>query len=169
MRQREHRLVACRMGLSQLSGLPRDGGLELPTLAPHRLDPADPTWLYRATRLAEFTGLSMILAYTTVNRLETARDIAKHLLEQRLAACVNILPGVESHYCWDNEANEERQLCQDQEHVLLIKTTTDHIQALESAIKEVHPYEMPCFMHWPCSASTGFEAWIQGEINPLSH
>ena len=67
----------------------------------------------------------------------TAERIAKLLVSQRLAACVNVLPGITSFYIWDNQQESA------QEHLLLIKARQDHYPALETAIKTNHPYELP--------------------------
>lgn len=68
---------------------------------------------------------------------KTARTIANKLIESRLAACVNIIPGIESIYTWKNKVETS------QEHLLLIKTTKDAYEKLEATIKKNHPYECP--------------------------
>ncbi len=66
-----------------------------------------------------------------------AQNIARHLVEHRLAACVNILPGVRSVYRWQGE------LCEDEETTLLIKTRQERLEALQEALVEIHPYDVP--------------------------
>jgi periplasmic divalent cation tolerance protein len=68
---------------------------------------------------------------------ETADKLAKLLLAEKLCACVNILPQVESLYLWDNKLEEITEVS------MLIKTTKDCYQELEKAIKENHPYDVP--------------------------
>jgi periplasmic divalent cation tolerance protein len=58
-------------------------------------------------------------------------------VEQQLAACVNIIPGITSVYHWNNEIQH------DQEWLLLIKTTDDMSEALKEAIMKIHPYDSP--------------------------
>ena len=67
----------------------------------------------------------------------SAHKIAETLIIQSLAACVNILPGLTSVYRWQNKIETA------QEHLLLIKTRQDHYAALETAIRQHHPYELP--------------------------
>ena len=68
---------------------------------------------------------------------EQARQIAKHLVDSRVAGCVNILPPAASVYRWDNEVVEES------ESPLLIKTTTDGLPRLRDVLLEIHPYDVP--------------------------
>jgi periplasmic divalent cation tolerance protein len=66
-----------------------------------------------------------------------AEQLAQHLVEEKLAACVNIIPNVQSFYLWENK------LVKDQEITLLIKTTSDCFNELEKAIKKLHTYQTP--------------------------
>ncbi|MBA2664817.1 MAG: divalent-cation tolerance protein CutA [Bradymonadaceae bacterium] len=68
---------------------------------------------------------------------EESHALARTLVEERLAACVNIVPGITSFYVWQDK------LCEDQEHTLLIKTTDERYEALKSRIQELHSYEVP--------------------------
>ncbi|MEQ1530250.1 MAG: divalent-cation tolerance protein CutA [Methylococcales bacterium] len=67
----------------------------------------------------------------------SAEKIAQLLVNEHLAACVNVIPGITSFYAWNN------QLQSAQEHLLLIKANQDHYPALETTIKNNHPYELP--------------------------
>jgi periplasmic divalent cation tolerance protein len=67
--------------------------------------------------------------------VERAREIAAAVVEARLAACVNIVPGVESIYRWEGEVADDR------EALLVIKTTRAAVAPLTAAIRAVHPYE----------------------------
>jgi periplasmic divalent cation tolerance protein len=73
----------------------------------------------------------------TVGSAEDAERIATALVERRLAACVNLVPGVLSIYRW--KGSVER----DEERLLLIKTSAARLEALRAAIVELHPYELP--------------------------
>lgn len=77
------------------------------------------------------------LVLVTVPSLETARQLACDLLEERLAACINIIAGVESHYWWKGQQESSHEC------LLLIKTDADRLEALERKIVGSHPYEIP--------------------------
>jgi periplasmic divalent cation tolerance protein len=85
----------------------------------------------------------------------SAENIARTLLERKLAACINILPGVKSFYTW-------KGVCEsDEEHLLLIKTLASAYPALEQAILELHPYELPEIIAVPIAAGLpGYLTWI---------
>ena len=68
---------------------------------------------------------------------EVAPVIARALVDEKLAACVNVVPGVRSIYAWKGET------CDDAESVLLIKTTAERGAALAARLVELHPYEVP--------------------------
>jgi periplasmic divalent cation tolerance protein len=83
-------------------------------------------------------GLSgRVVALSTVGSAEDADRLARALVERRLAACVNVVPGVISHYRWKGE------LQRDEERLLVIKTRAERIEALREALRELHPYELP--------------------------
>ena len=68
---------------------------------------------------------------------ETGRRIARALVEERLAACVNRLAGMHSTYRWKGE------VCREPEHMLLIKTTGGRLEAVKQRVLALHPYELP--------------------------
>jgi periplasmic divalent cation tolerance protein len=74
---------------------------------------------------------------STAGSEDEARKVAQHLMEHQLAACVNILPGVESIYRWQDKVESAR------EWLLLIKTTAEKFPAVRDAIRQVHSYELP--------------------------
>jgi periplasmic divalent cation tolerance protein len=95
------------------------------------------------------------LVLNTCPDAETARRIAAALVERNLAACVNIIPGVESVYRWQGKVET------DSEHLLLIKCSRDAYPALEQAVTELHPYELPEIVAVPIEAGLpGFLDWI---------
>ncbi len=69
--------------------------------------------------------------------LETAEAIANTLVDEELAACVNIIPGVRSVYMWEGRRTTS------QEHLLLIKAMATDYELIEETILEMHPYELP--------------------------
>ncbi len=81
-----------------------------------------------------------------------ARGIAQALVMQHLAACVNIMP-VESVYRW------EGKLCEDREHLLIIKTVTSNADAVMHEIRNLHSYELPEMIVLPVSG--GYLPYLQ--------
>lgn len=77
------------------------------------------------------------IVYCTCPDSQCAKHIAQTLIEEQLAACVNILPVVTSVYRWQGKIE------QDQESLLLIKTRSDRFTKLQERIKKLHPYELP--------------------------
>lgn len=93
------------------------------------------------------------LVFTTVATEELAAELARELVEQGLAACVNILPGVRSIYRWKGE------ICDDPELLLVIKTS--RVADLEKALAELHPYELPEVVAVrPDRVEEKYAAWI---------
>jgi periplasmic divalent cation tolerance protein len=79
----------------------------------------------------------VFLVLSTFPDAATARRIARQLLEERCAACANILPAVESIYWWENK------LEQASETLVFFKTSTDRFAALQTTLRRLHPYEVP--------------------------
>jgi periplasmic divalent cation tolerance protein len=77
------------------------------------------------------------IVLTTVGSAEEARKIARHLVDERLAACVNIIPQVTSIYRWENKVEEAG------EWLLIIKTTATAFAKVREAILQLHSYELP--------------------------
>jgi periplasmic divalent cation tolerance protein len=80
---------------------------------------------------------AVVVALSTVGKPEDADRIARALVERRLAACVNILPGAISVYSWKGAVETEAEL------LLVIKTRQDRLEELRRALVEMHPYEVP--------------------------
>ncbi|MGO9515607.1 MAG: divalent-cation tolerance protein CutA [Candidatus Korobacteraceae bacterium] len=99
------------------------------------------------------------LVVTTIGSKDGAEQLAGQLLERRLAACVNIVGPVRSVYRWKEKIERE------EEHLLLIKTTMEHIAKLQAAFKELHPYELPeCVELAIEGGSEAYLAWLAGEV-----
>jgi len=93
------------------------------------------------------------IVLTTVALHETAIAMARTLVQERLAACVNISPGVESIYWWQGRIEQTL------EYVLMIKTTAAKIEALRERMMKLHLYELPEFVILPIEG--GSEAYLQ--------
>lgn len=95
------------------------------------------------------------IVLTTVGTQEEARKIARALVERRLAACVNIVPQIESVYRWRGTVETAN------EWLLIVKTTTDAFQRVRDAIQELHSYELPeCVMIGISGGSDDYLNWI---------
>lgn len=105
---------------------------------------------------------SYIPALVTAPSFETAEGIARNLVEQKLAACVNILPGVRSIYAWKGEIQAD-------EEVLLLNKTRAALFAerLAPAIKALHPYEVPEIIALPIEmGAADYLDWVGQETQP---
>ena len=95
------------------------------------------------------------LILCTCPSAEVAENLARHLVAERLAACVNILPGVRSVYLWQGEIEAA------QEQLLLIKSAQSQYAAIELAIKTLHPYQVPEIIALPIEqGSAEYLQWI---------
>lgn len=82
--------------------------------------------------------------------------LAKTLVEQRLAACVNVIRGVTSYYVWEGEFTE------DEEHTLIIKTSAPRLDELQALITEIHSYDTPEIVAVAADKVNGdYEAWVE--------
>jgi periplasmic divalent cation tolerance protein len=100
----------------------------------------------------------LVLVYTTFPDEATALAIGEALVTQKLAACVNVLPGMRSVYAWKGAVERG------QEVIGLVKTREGLAEAVRAALKERHPYETPIVLVLPVSGSDSdtFD-WIMAE------
>ena len=102
--------------------------------------------------------MNTLLVLTNLPNRAAAEQLADSLIEQRVAACINILAPCLSVFRWKNDVQH------DEEHPMLIKTTAERYPALEAAIRAGHPYELPEIIAVPIER--GFPAyldWIAAE------
>lgn len=96
--------------------------------------------------------------YMTCETEKQAEDIGAVLVERRLAACVNILPGMQSMYWWEGKVQRASEV------VLIAKTRENLVDDLTQAVKAVHPYDVPCVVSVPINGGNpDFLAWIADE------
>lgn len=81
------------------------------------------------------------IVYTTFPDEETARSIARVLVEERLAACVNLIPGMRSVYRWEGAVEEAGEI------VGIVKTRSELLPSVEERIRALHPYDTPVMIH----------------------
>ncbi len=94
-----------------------------------------------------------LLYITTANKKE-AQHIGRTLVEEKLAACANILDGMESIYSWKGEIQE------DQECVLIIKTHYSRVRTITRRVKEMHSYDVPCVISLTITEDEGNEEYL---------
>jgi periplasmic divalent cation tolerance protein len=100
------------------------------------------------------------LVLVTASGLEEARRIAEALLQSRLAACVNIVPGVESHYWWQGKVEQAGEL------LLLVKTSAEQFDAVAAAVRTAHSYECPEIVALdPREIAPAYRAWWEKEMD----
>jgi periplasmic divalent cation tolerance protein len=99
------------------------------------------------------------IVLTTVGSREEAERLARTLVEERLAACVTAIPGAQSIYRWQGEVESSA------ETLLLIKTSLEHLPALEARLHALHSYQTPDFLVLMVeSGSHAYLDWMQGGL-----
>lgn len=99
----------------------------------------------------------MTLVYITCNDEKEAEKISKHLLLKRLVACANIFP-IKSMYWWDNK------IVNDKENVIIAKTNDKNFKKVESEVKKLHSYEIPCILRINAKANEDYETWAKSVL-----
>jgi periplasmic divalent cation tolerance protein len=95
------------------------------------------------------------IVFTTAGSEDEARKIAHHLVEHRLAACVNIVPRIQSIYRWQGKVESS------EEWLLLIKTSAEKFSLVRDAIRELHSYDLPeCIAVDINDGSTEYLEWL---------
>lgn len=89
---------------------------------------------------------------------DEAKSLARRMVENRLAACVNIVPKIESFFRWDDKVEH------DEESLLIIKTTQQRFDELRAWVVENHPYDLPEIISLPLSDGlSDYIAWVKKE------
>ena len=101
---------------------------------------------------------SALLVLVTAPSAEKAAELARAVVEERLAACGNVVPGLRSIYRWEGKVQDEP------EALLVLKTTRARFEALRDRVLALHPYEVPEVIALPVEAgSARYLAWIAAE------
>ena len=104
------------------------------------------------------SATSAVVVLTTLSATADAAAFARVLVDERLAACVNVLPVMTSLYRWKGAVEEER------EQQLVIKTAADRVAAIEARFRELHPYELPEFVVLSAGASAAYLDWVRDAV-----
>ena len=97
-----------------------------------------------------------LFVYTTFPDEAVAGAVARVLVERRLAACVNLIPGMRSVYAWEGAIEEAGEI------VGLVKTRKGLAEAVAAAIREHHPYDTPVVFHLEVGADAATRGWLLG-------
>lgn len=99
------------------------------------------------------------LLYVTCPDLECARKISLSALKEGLAACANIIPGMESLYWWEGKIESTQEI------VLILKTDIVQVDRLLGRIESLHPYNTPCILSLPVEkGSEPYVRWLKGSL-----
>jgi periplasmic divalent cation tolerance protein len=102
--------------------------------------------------------MKLILAYITTKDEHQAQEIGSKLVEEHLAACVNIISGMHSIYWWQGS------LCNDNETILIAKTRETLFEAIVERVKELHTYSVPCIISIPIKeGNPAYLHWLENE------
>jgi len=99
------------------------------------------------------------IVYITTPSEEMARDIGRALVEKRLAACANIVPGAKSIYHWDGK------IVEDNEALLIVKSAAPLWNDLVKMVKSIHSYSVPCVVAWPLTMlEPEYQNWLSNQL-----
>jgi periplasmic divalent cation tolerance protein len=104
--------------------------------------------------VSQTTASTVSIVLTTLGADADAASIARTLIDERLAACVNILPPMTSVYRWQGKVEQDR------EQQVVIKTASDRVAALQARLRQLHPYELPEFLVLDATGSEAYLAWV---------
>lgn len=100
------------------------------------------------------------LIYITASSREEAVSLARLLVEERLAACANVLGPITSFYWWEGKLNEDGEVA------LIAKTRASLVEALTARVRQAHSYECPCVVALPIAGGNpAFLQWIAAETS----
>jgi periplasmic divalent cation tolerance protein len=109
--------------------------------------------------VSRVTANEYVVVLTTMASAAEARKLVRHLVDQRLIACGSVLPGATSVYRWRGDVTEEEEV------VVLMKTTRSRWDALRAAVTQQHPYEVPELLALPVRAGLeSYLSWVSAEV-----
>ena len=102
-----------------------------------------------------------VIVYTTCGNITEAESIARNLIDNRLAACVNVVPGLLSYYRWQGKVENDAEL------LLMIKTAGSLIDEVRNALETLHSYDLPEMIVLPIiGGSPNYLEWLEQEVQP---
>ncbi|QWD65043.1 divalent-cation tolerance protein CutA [Polynucleobacter sp. MWH-UH2A] len=102
----------------------------------------------------------LLVVVTSLPDVEAAQSLARSLVEQKLAACIQLSNGIQSIYRW------EGKICEESEVLLSAKTTVNQWTAISSFIQKNHPYDLPEILAFtPEQYSEQYGEWVNSEVN----
>jgi len=105
-----------------------------------------------------------IVILITTGSVDEGQNIARTLVDERLAACVNIISPIQSVYRWEGQVQD------DQEVLLIVKTATEMLEPLAVRVKQLHSYEVPEIIALPIIAgATDYLDWIDKQTHPSTN
>ena len=104
--------------------------------------------------------MNTLLVFSTFPDIEKARQIGTSLVESQLAACVNLIPAIESLYRWQGKVESSGEV------LAIFKTTPAAYSSFEARLKELHPYEVPEIVAIrPEHVAAGYAAWVGESVS----
>lgn len=107
--------------------------------------------------------MKLLMVFVTCPSAKQARQLARVLIDRRLAACVNLLPNLDSLFWWQGKVDRAREV------LLIIKTTEQRFPALQQAVTSLHPYEVPEILALRVErALPRYHQWVQQSLRGRS-
>jgi periplasmic divalent cation tolerance protein len=100
----------------------------------------------------------LVLVLTTMPDDHRADELARTLIDERLASCVNVCPSMTSTYRWKGQVETER------ERQVVIKTVRARLLELEARVRALHPYELPEFLILDAAGSQAYARWVSDVV-----
>ena len=105
--------------------------------------------------------VAVAVVLVTAPDAETGARLARSLVEERLAACANLIPGVRSIYRWEGRVQDDAEV------LLVLKTRAERVDALAARVCELHPYDVPEVVALPAvGGSRAYLDWVRAESGP---
>lgn len=102
-----------------------------------------------------------VVVYTTCGNITEAESIARNLIDNRLAACVNVVPGLLSYYRWQGKVENDAEL------LLMIKTAGSLVDEVRNVLETLHSYDLPEMIVLPIiGGSPSYLEWLEQEVQP---